>query len=306
MKPLSNTECSENLKAISGAAFCPGSFGEILQGMLPSGEKFLVNLKIKSNSRAAFKIPGGSFARNSKYDFTRLHDKSRACVDIFLRENGVTSDYGLFIESELPCGAGLSSSTADMTASLYACSEALGISISKEKIDSIISSIEPGDGLHYEGTAAYLHEEGRLIFNINYIPGYQILAVNTGPEINTLEFNQKNYSFLESERIQYEKLLKDVKAALENRDDLAIAFISTKSALLWQKILYKKEIPILIEASEKYGGIGIVNCHSGNSSGILFSRETDLRQAELELKKYFNPKNISIYETLDSLSEKKI
>jgi L-threonine kinase len=69
-----------------------------------------------------------------------------------------------------------------------------------------------------------------------------------------------------------------------------IGKVATKSALMNQKFIYKKNLERMIKICEEIGGLGVIVTHSGTCLGILLSTEdvnydTKLLEAKKELYK---------------------
>ncbi len=254
---------SKNIAGLSN-----GGFGELLQGILPNDRHFLVTLPISLKSKAIFKF------NNSKQ--LSVYPKEKIKVNLFcdlfstyynLKITGILS-----IETEIPVGKGLSSSTADIIASSRVLQAAFNIHHSPTCIEKLIRQIEPSDGLLYEGVVAYYHKEVSLLKKFDYHPNLVILAIDEGGVVDTVKYNQiKRHPSIE-EKLEYETLLKKFMQAVEEQNLTLIGEISTRSAELNQKYNYKPSLLKLIEINSKIGGFGIICAHSGTYIGILLEK----------------------------------
>ena len=128
----------------AGAGRAPGTFGELLQGVLPTERReFLVTLPITENSAAEF-IPT---CGNGVHVSPPHKEKSRRLAEELLRANDLPPGGALRIESGLREGAGLASSSADMVATARAVGNAHGIRVPRRLLARLVCAIEPSDGV---------------------------------------------------------------------------------------------------------------------------------------------------------------
>jgi len=293
---------------IVGRGICNGSFGELLQGVLPGNKKFLFNLKIQDRSSVTIELlsPSYSDEKESKYAQSyALYSKSYKIVRNIMGDLGRHDDYLIQVESTIPIGKGLSSSTADMVASVKALSHALRLAIKPEYISRMITEIEPNDGLHFAGTSSYHHTTGELIANYPYIPPFSILGVDCGGLVDTVKFNQREIVWTAEDMNAYEVLLKKLDMALLAQNVQEISDIATESTERWQKILPKTEYKAALNFMRNSGGIGLLNAHSGTYLGILYER-LDSKEMENILqaaRKIFSTNELRIFQTLNYAGE---
>ncbi|MBV8659858.1 MAG: hypothetical protein JO142_18725 [Burkholderiales bacterium] len=264
---------------------CSGSFGELLQGVLPDGEKFLINLKLKNRSVASVTLTTASYDAAKEAEFARSYatfPKTHKVLRNIMVDLGRHDDLLLHIDSTIPVGKGLSSSTADMVASIEALEKALSVSFKRPYISRMLTEIEPNDGLHYEGTSAYHHAKGKLIESWSWVPNWRILGLDFGGVIDTVEFNRRNVVFPPELRQEYAGLLATAVQAFAAEDRPALAKVATRSAELWQSINPKASLPGVLQFAQDSAAEGVVNAHSGTYLGLLYSDETHDWDALLE------------------------
>jgi L-threonine kinase len=215
----------------------------------------------------------------------RAYSKSYKVVRNILADVGRHDDCFLEIESNIPVGKGCSSSTADMIASIQALASAVSLAFRPEYIGRMLTEIEPNDGLHYAGTAAYHHTTGELIERFHYVPPLRILGIDFGGTIDTVEFNRVPFEWTDAEMTHYEALLETALQALRQEDAEALCRIATESTVLWQKVNPKPGLDLVLQFMRDSGGVGVANTHSGTYLGILYrdgiaDPDTILHQAE--------------------------
>jgi len=258
------------MKKRQAAASSPGTCGELVQGQFLTGEDFLVTFPVNLWSEVRleldFTTPKIQCTPGDKYK-TRL--AVRKTLDFL--------EYPLYgakihIISDIPEGKGMASSTADIISACRATGEALGSTLTPEEISRIAIEIEPSDGLMYPGAVCYNHRRGRLIETLGVLPQIDILAVDLGNFVDTLQFNQipKNYSVEELSRLEYAYDL--VRSGIREKDLSKVGMATKISAQINQRLLPKPSLDALIEIADLCGAIGVCVAHSGAIVGLLFDQ----------------------------------
>lgn len=208
----------------------------------------------------------------------------------------------LHIQSELPEGKGCASSSADMVATARAIRSAFGLDIPQPFLARIMGSIEPSDGVMYQGIVSFYHREGMLRRFLGHLPSLTIVALDEGGQVDTIEFNKRRKSFSRTERVEYENLLFEMEQAVARGDLLSLGKISTRSAILNQELLPKSHLDVLLDVCGRYDALGVVAAHSGTQLGLLLgpgspNHPQDLSAISAELAQHSS--NVSIYHTHD-------
>jgi uncharacterized protein involved in propanediol utilization len=242
------------------------SFGEIIQGRLSNNEDFLVTIPIDMWTTCKLvcePIDGASFV-DAKLP------KSREVAEHMLEILGLSSGVKISIDftKNIPVGKGLSSSTADLLAVVRAFQEVFGVIVSESFISQLFAKIEPHDGLHYSMSVAYNHRQGNLLNKLNYIPDFNIVAVDSGGELSTVEYN-KNLNFPPKILNEYDKLYDQLLTAFANRDDVGIARCAQKSTELHVNRTGNKFLARVLEKASEMNVLGILATHSGTCGGFL-------------------------------------
>ncbi|MGZ4106284.1 MAG: GHMP family kinase ATP-binding protein [Tumebacillaceae bacterium] len=264
--PTSHPKTSGN-----GRSF--GTFGELLQGTLTEGEAdqdFLVTFPIQCYARATFSVEP---VRSDLRVVPASKQKSRtlACLILthFQRPIGGT----LVIESDIPIGKGLASSSADLVATARAVCDAYDLELSDDLLHAFMRQIEPSDGVMYQGVVSFYHRSVELREFIGLMPPITIVAVDEGGIVDTVEFNKIAKPFTDEDKVEYQHLLELATTAIRNCDLPTIGYVSTRSAMLNQKLRPKKWLTPLIELSQAIGGLGVVVAHSGTCLGLLLGNQ---------------------------------
>ena len=254
---------------LHGFGVANGTFGELLQGSLPEPEgNFLVTLPIAKCSKVWFT------AGPSDRTLTVISNHKRKCHTLaqgLLRHFGAREVGVLRIESELPEGKGLASSSADATATARAICDALGVPLDLEILFQLLREIEPTDGVMYTGIVAFLHRKVRLLRRFGPLPQpLRIVAIDEGGEIDTLTYNRQSPGYTPSEQQTYRALLEQVGEAFSRGDLVALGQIGTRSAMLNQRRNPRRYLADVLALREEVGALGVVVTHSGPCIGLLF------------------------------------
>jgi uncharacterized protein involved in propanediol utilization len=256
----------------TGIGKCFGTFGELLQGVLPGQEReFLVTLPVARYSTARFTAFAGS---HEICVYPSHKEKSRQLAEKLLHVFDPDAGGLLSVQSELPAGKGFASSSADMVATARAIQSALGVSISRAFLAQVMSSIEPSDGVMYRGIVSFYHREGVLRKFLGYLPSLFIVGIDEGGQIDTVKFNERSKPLGQVHRAEYKNLLLGIERAVAHGDLKSVGEISTRSAILNQHILPKNHLDLLLDMRRRYKTLGVVATHSGTQLGLLLDPDS--------------------------------
>lgn len=256
-------------RGMTGVSTAFGTFGELLQGVLPGGEDFLVTLPIARWSVATFRSDPA--ARRLRVVPDHKH-KARRLLSMILDDHPVPAGGVLVLESTLPEGKGFASSSADLVATARAVGNALGIAMPPARIESYLRRIEPTDGVLYDGIVAFDHRRVELRRALGALHPMSVVGIDEGGTVDTVAFNRLPKPFSDADRREYARLLARLTEAVRV-DDLAEAgAVATRSAVLNQALRPKRTLDRMIALCEEIGGLGVVVAHSGTSLGILVDR----------------------------------
>ncbi|MEV6813967.1 kinase [Micromonospora sp. NPDC051296] len=251
-----------------GAAY--GTFGELLQGRLPEDDgDFLVTFPVARWSVATFRTDPGVTGVKVWPPHKR---KGARLAEMIIAETGERIGAHLSLDSGLPEGKGMASSSADLVATARAVGNALGVDMPPERIESHLREIEPTDGVLYPGIVAYHHRQVRLRAMLGALPSMTVVGVDEGGEVDTVAFNQLPKPFSAADRREYAWLLARMADAVRARDLAEVGRIATRSAEMNQILRPFTMLSDMVDVCERVGGLGVVAAHSGTMLGILLDR----------------------------------
>ncbi|MCZ7476245.1 MULTISPECIES: GHMP family kinase ATP-binding protein [unclassified Micromonospora] len=251
-----------------GTGTAHGTFGELLQGVLPDDVDFLVTLPIQRGVRVRVILdPEATELTVSPTGKT----KSLLLARSLLRSLGHHGGGHLIISSDLPVGKGLASSSADLVAVARAVGQALGQPLGPQDIEALLRDIEPSDGIMYSDVVAFRHREVRLHRRLGPLPPLTIVGLDEGGEIDTVQFNRLPKPFQPRDKREYAELLDQISHAMLLGDAAGIGRVATRSAEMNQRLHPKKTLPAMVSLCEAADGLGVVVAHSGTAVGILLS-----------------------------------
>ncbi len=178
---------------------------------------------------------------------------------------------GFVRESKLPPGKGMGSSTSDIAAAILAAARLFEREISAEEIARLALSIEPSDGIMFPGVVLFDHRGGHWLERLGDPPPFNILVLDPGGVVDTLEFNrqEKLDYYNRKKEPQVRLALQLVKEGLQEGDLEKVARGATESALANQELLPKPHLNQVLNWAEDVGALGVNVAHSGTVMGLF-------------------------------------
>jgi len=251
----------------------PGTCGELVQGSI-DGQDFLVNCPVDLYSQAV--------ARPSAYaglslHHAELHGKVMQAAQVVCSICGIELHHEMRIDSNIPRGKGMASSTADLTAAVEALCRSCAVSLSDEQLARVLTAVEPSDCVHFPGIAHVNHLNGELLDMMPAPVGMRVLVLDCGGEVDTVHFDRERArAVYRRNQPAIRAALHLVKLGLRKSDDRAVATAATLSSKLSQEILPKPQFDELLACSREHGALGINCAHSGTVLGVLYREEDHL------------------------------
>ena len=250
----------------SATVRAPGVCGELVQGMLGDSH-FLVTCPVDFFSEVRVTLHHGGPGVEAPSDCP----KSAAALTATLAHLG-RAEMGarLSVRSSIPRSKGMGSSSADVAATIAAAGLALGAKLLPDSVARIAASVEPTDGIMFPGIALMDHREGRILEALGPPPPMEIIALDFGGTVDTVEFNSVDRrSVWRSIGTEVDRALELVKDGLRRGDPGPIGEGATISARASQRVSPKPRMPAVLEFAGAVGAVGVNVGHSGTIIGVL-------------------------------------
>jgi len=219
----------------------PGTCGELVQG-ISENNNFQVTCPINLFSYIYLELRDTD---NKKLRNFPLELKSQQALISTLNYFGFNKkDINLDIEisSKIPNGKGMGSSSADIIGIILGVSVLLKKKISIDVVAKLALVIEPTDGIMYEDIVCFDHLKKGFLERIGQPPLLDVLVIDPGGCVDTLEFNQRKD--LVRLRLENQKdivqSLQLVKRGIREKNIKLLGEGATLSALCNQKILLRR------------------------------------------------------------------
>ncbi|MQY38425.1 L-threonine kinase [Streptomyces sp. RB17] len=257
--------------AVPGTGRAYGTFGELLQGVLPGTDRhFMVTFPLAKWSTATLRYS----ARATGITVWPPHKaKAQRIARTALAAAGHTGGGVLELHSDLPEGKGMASSSADLVATVRAVGAVLGTTFPPTVIERLLRDIEPSDGVMYDEVVAYYHREAELRSGLGVLPAMTIVAHDEGGQIDTIRHNRSARPVGDEDKVEYGRLLAELCDAVRARDLPGVGRVATRSAELNALARPRPALRELRDICEATGGLGVVCAHSGTVLGILVAAD---------------------------------
>lgn len=269
------------MTARAATATAHGSCGELVQGMLSDGTAFQVTLPVRLFSTVTVTA---SPATTSTVDVTP-RDRSKAAAAAAATASLVSDQaahLAVVLANEIPVGAGLGSSTADVVAAIRATAAAFGRVLTAAEVGSIAGSIEVSDGTMHDGICV-TDRRGTLLEAWPWWPAFHVVAlVPAAPGVDTETVDLHGHL---EHAPTYERLLSDLRSAAERRDPHPFLAAAATSATLHQAILGNPLVELVDELMATTGAAGWNIAHTGTALGLLFDGEASAAAGAAELRR---------------------
>ncbi len=263
-----------------GSASAPGACGELAQGML-NGVVCMVTCPIDMRSTATVELSPGDGTISAPSDSPKASQAVLATLN-YLGETGIDAD--LRLDSRIPRGKGMASSTADVSAAIVATANAAGHDLAPAQIAEIALGVEPSDGVMFPDIVVFDHREGNIFRSLGPPPPMQIVVVDFGGVVDTLEFNRaQRDTALSRQALKMAKAVALIETGMRHGDPALIGKGATISAVANQDILFNPHLDAVLELSKDTGALGVNVAHSGTVIGMLFPDNSTLAESAATL-----------------------
>ncbi|MDY5213387.1 GHMP family kinase ATP-binding protein [Intestinibacter sp.] len=267
---------------------CPASCGEFVQGILDN-EEYLSSYAINLFSVATLEESNDIIYKGPR--------KSRRAMELVFEKFNIpvedTKNISLNINSQIPVGKGMASSTADIGATIKATLSMLNKTLTGEEISKLAVKIEATDSLLLNQHSIFNPLTADIKKYLGGINDTKVVILEPNDILNTKLIrtmpNYKMYKMQNKEIIKKSFDLLD--EGLAKKDLNLIGRACTYSGLANENIHQKPFLKDIIEVSDKFGCYGVNIAHSGTVVGILMHKEMD----DKRIIQYLKENEISQY-----------
>ena len=268
---------------------CPASCGEFVQGVLDN-EEYLSSYAINLFSVATLE--------EGKEVINTGPTKSRKAMELVFEKFNIpveeSKKISLNINSQIPIGKGMASSTADIGATIKATLSMLGKSLTGEEISKLAVKIEATDSLLLNRHSIFNPLTADIKKYMGGIENAKVVILEPDDILDTKSIRMTpNYRMY---KMQNKEIIKESFSLLDEglaRNDLSlVGKACTYSSLANENIHKKPFLKEIIEVSNKFECYGVNIAHSGTVIGILMDKEMDDKRIiqylrDVEISKYY-------------------
>ncbi len=194
-------------------------------------------------------------------------------MEALLKSWGRPVEGSLTIQSALPIGKGMASSSADMVASLRAVAAFYHRRLEPPDIAQLCCAIEPTDGIMFHGVVAFDPRRGRLLERLGPYPRITIIGALGWGRINTEDHHLRRDGYSTHHEGRLREALSLARVGLAKRHVEIVGQAGRLSAEIEWERNGDPSIKALLEISEKESA-GVIIAHSGTVRGLLVPAST--------------------------------
>ncbi|RWI54684.1 MAG: GHMP kinase [Mesorhizobium sp.] len=259
----------------AGYGVAIGHHGELVQGLFEDDgarlRRALVSLPCRQlRSKASFSASDSDHVSV----LPAPRDKARRAAELTIASFGHPGTGGnLAIDSNIPVGRGMGSSTADVLASIQAVLDWLEVEAASDDVMRIAVSAETAcdSTLFKQQAVLFAHRDGIVMEAFRRpLPPIDLISIDTTPEVtvDTLEYEPARYDALEIETFRPLRSL--LRTAIKHADVRMLGRVATASARINERFLPKPGLDEIETIGGRFGAIGIQVAHSGTVVGLMF------------------------------------
>jgi len=266
----SSSQRSAPPTTVTVAGVCHGTLGELFQGPFLDGagiEIAIVSLPLQKYSWAYF--TAGAPPQEGAFDD---RPRCRLAVALFCARYAVAPPAGRWeFHTEIRCGVGMASSTADVVATLRCLFGVFGIAPSVTAIRGILSEIERADSVFLDEAALYLSRRQRVVRPLGAGVAFSTCYAVEPGAVDTESLSEELIPHYGANLRAYDAVREELVAGFRAGDRRRIAAASTRSAVLSQVVVPKTRFTEVLEHRKHFTADGVVVAHTGTVLGYLFA-----------------------------------
>lgn len=242
----------------------PGSCGELIQGFF-GGPESLVSYAIDCYSNVTLE-------ESPEYKLSINHTNEKASVALKKACEIFGIDHGhlkMDIESDIPIGKGMASSTADIVGVLAAVAAYAGKSPDPMWLGKTAAEIEPTDNIMFDDWVLFDHLQGEVLENLKAFGDLSVLILEMDDTVDTKALRAAG-AFSKAQKPNPSKALNLLRRAVETKSLAILGEAIHLSAVENQVVLNKPYLNELIDLAKTCGMVGVNTSHSGTVLGVIY------------------------------------
>lgn len=252
----------------------PGTCGELIQGWWADwAEPVLVSCPIARYSQITVQICSDSHISTPPGHF-KAAQAARLGLDALGRPDlGAT----ISLDSQLPPGRGMASSTADIVGVLVGLATALNCSFSAPALARLACQIEPSDSTMFNGLALLAYRGSSRYIELGTALALPLLMLDSGTSVDTVSYNVRlDLAAVQTLATTTQTAMEILAYGLHQHEAEAIGTAATLSASIYQKISFSPLVEQVQGWANTTRALGVVRAHSGSVAGLLYPAQADL------------------------------
>jgi L-threonine kinase len=251
---------------IMAEARCPASCGEFIQGWIDGGEK-LVSCPIDWFSTVNVCESATFYPERP-----RMRQMLERVVAHFGYPSSFANSLSITLESTIPIGKGLASSTADIAATAVATARHLGEELDEPTLAALCVQIEPTDSTVFRRLTLFDHLNAHVQIPCPTAPALELLVLEGNTTLLTEDYHRHNRepALINSAEVLDNAWLR-LQRSCEQRDVRLLGEAATMSAIASQQLLEKPMFNNILRIVEAFGLYGLNVAHSGSVVGLLLN-----------------------------------
>jgi uncharacterized protein involved in propanediol utilization len=269
---------SDNFLPARGTGSAPAHHGEILQGIFHDSmgqlRRALVTLQYPERESRAFFYPSDALSDiKCPPGIPKACRAASLCMAEFATERSPATGGCIEIESTIPRGVGMGSSTADVTAVIRAIADFYGATPPAERICRLAVQAECASDpiMINDRVVLFAQRDGVVLETLGRsLPPMIVVGCDTDPGaggVDTVALAPARYSPADIDSFRF--LRAELRTAVVTGDVVRLGQVATVSALISQRFLRKPALEFLLDVSRSCGGCGVQVAHSGTVAGVI-------------------------------------
>ena len=245
-------------------ARCPASCGELIQGWIDGGEK-LVSCPVDWFSTV--EVSEGVQLANER---PRMRQMLEQVVAHFGYPATVATSLGITLESTIPVGKGLASSTADIAATAVATARHLDEMLDEATLAALCVQIEPTDSTIFRQPTLFDHLHAQVQISYLATPPLEVLVLESRTTFLTEDYHRhKKEAALTRNADALVNAWQKLQRSCRQQDARLLGEATTQSAIASQQMLVKPMFSELLALVEEFDLYGLNVAHSGSVVGLM-------------------------------------